>query len=544
MSQDDSLPSIYLGELDIPASLDWLYLFGDTLALFNFAGALVRPGGINGFALDRSIGQWVLCDAERVDLNGFTPEKAVTQFHDFTGEHLEVVVAGYARKAYQLLEPTYPGFTDRLLAQLLIAPVPDVPKPRAQILDLNRVLQAYGASLVLKDNSLLAEDNQPPQLVFTAPVVPVSRPTDTELVLTSVTLFVAQLNITPWLLHVVACDPDHEIAQLLGAIARHELAEPAWGGVLAKLLGSHRKRDKLLDRLIVQPFPLSILLSLLGGIYTHPENPEDIYAELPVFRILRACLDENKVGHPSPQARETLLAGIIDGLEQLAIAADQSPQVLASLRFAQSAQVVLQLLLEQVGPPLAEAWFSRVEAQEQRYSWRTLAADHELDQRTVWYFANYTGSAALAVKQHSQQLELLFEQSKITNHLWTAVWRVLNQLRKALRLCYALIQQQPLIATAEGAQKWMLPLQHLLAHYQQLLKELVAMIERSSQSPQGLSHWATLILSPEGNEEAEGQLMQELLGCMQVYEALESQGYGPVAIQQLGKLIATMPEAA
>ncbi|WP_086596439.1 hypothetical protein [Hymenobacter crusticola] len=529
MTQAETSPDF--GEVNIPAHLDALYLLGDTIALFNSVGLLLLPGFSPDVTLNHRTGLWVICDAEHIELQGFTPEKAASQFGDFTGEPLRVVLGGYARKSYQLLEPHYPGFVQGLLAQLWPEPVPVIPQPRPQILDLAQVFQAYGCCL--------QTDGKHARLTFAPPAVPLSRPPDWQLVFASVTLFVAQLNLTPWLLHVAACDPTHEVAQLLGAVARHELREPEWGGVIPRLFGAYRRREKLFAQLTSQPLPIAVFLSLLMGIYEHPENPEDIYEELPVFKILRVSLEKLPLDDSSA-LYEFVLACLIDGIEYLAREADAQGSALASLRFAQEAQIALQLLMERAAPPLTERWFSRVEVHEQGYSWSKLNPDQVLDHWTVWYFANYAGSAAFTVKQHSKQIARLFEQGKITNHLWTAVWRVLNQLRKALRLCYALSQQQPSTA-AEGSKDLALTLQNLLAHYQQILKEVAAMIARSSSLEHGLSHWATLMTSRKEKEQEEAPLMQELLACMDVHGILESHGYGPEAVQRLGKLIAKMP---
>lgn len=520
-----------LGELNIPPPLDALYLLGDTVALFNSLGIRLLPGFSPDLLLNRRLGLWVLSGGHRVDLQGFTPEKAADQFAEFTGEPLRAVLGGYARRAYQLLEPRHPGFTQDLLTQLLPAPVPNVPAPRPQLVDFEAVFRAYGCSL--------QADGQHSRLTFGPPVAPVPRPPDWQLVVASVTVFVAELNLTPWLLHVEACDPAHEMTQLLGALARHQTRKPEWDGLLPRLLGTHQRGGKLFAQISRQPAPVANLLCLIAGIYGHPENPEDIYEELPVFKTLRFALE--KLPPDSSALYEFTFAGIMDGLEWLAREADAQGDTRGSLLYAQRTQIALQMLLEQVAPPLTESWFSRVEAQENGYSWLGLSPDHRLDHWTVWYFANYAGSAALAVKQHSAQISALLKQGAITNQLWTACWRVLNQLRKALRLCYALSQQQPPTAATEGMPGLAFTLQHLLAHYQQILKEVAAMTERSSGWEHGVSHWAPLMVSLKENEPEEPPLMQELLECMVVHGTLGSHGYGPEAIQSLGKLIALMP---
>jgi hypothetical protein len=531
MTQAASLPDF--GELTVPPRLEALYLLGDTLALFNSMGLLLLPGFFPDIILNQRTGLWVLLSVRHVVRDGFAPEKAASQFEEFTGEPLRAVLGGYARKAYHLLELQYPGFTQRLLTHLLSEPVPVIPQPRPQILDIAHILRAYGCSL--------QASNKSPRLAFASPTVPLTHQPNWTLVFSSVAVFIAELNLTPWLLHVAAADPAHEMAQLLGAVARHELRTPEWGGVIPRLLGTHRRREKLLAQLAKQPLPITVLLTLLTSLYEQLEKPEDRYAELPVFKLLRRSLDKLPLDDSSARY-EFVLACLIDGLEYFAREADAQGNIPASLRFAQAGQIVLQLLLERAGPPLTEGWFSRVEAREQAYSWHKINPDQVLDYWTVWGFANYASSAALAVKQHSQALAKLFEQGKIKNQLWTAVWRVLNQLRKALRLCYALSQQPPSAeAVANDAQGQVLMLQNLLAHQQQSLKTLAAMIERSSTVERGPSPWIALLLPTEGLPQEDQPLMQELVACMAVHSVLASHGYGPAAIQRLGELIAKLP---
>ncbi|MDO7851351.1 hypothetical protein [Hymenobacter convexus] len=521
-----------LGELNVALHLDALYLLGDAVAVFNEIGVRLLPGFSADMSFNYRTGQWVLSDPEHVELNGFTPETAAAQFAEFVGEPLRAILGGYARRAYHALEPRHLGFVRGVLAQLLPGPLPLVPEPRPPLLDLGAVLQAYGSSLQAGPG--------PARLVFGAPAVPAARPADWQLVMVAVTFFVAGLNLTPWLLHVAACDPANEMAQLLGAMARGDLREPAWGGVLASLSGAHRRREKRLAQLARQPAPLAQLLGLLAGVYARAETPGQPYTELPVFRLLRAALAQLPRDDASA-LYEFTLAGILDGLDALAQQADAQGQTVASLTFAQLTQIGLQLLLERVAPPLTESWFSRVEARENAYSWRSLSPDGALDHQTVWQFANYAGSAAFAVRQHVAQLAPLFEQSTITNHLWTAVWRVLRQVRTALRLCEAVGRRSaPSSAAPEDPKSLALMLQHLLAHHQQLLKAVAAMIERSLQTEPRSTHWAPLIRSNKKTGQ-ESPLMQELLACMAVHGTLASYGYGPEASQSLGKLIATLP---
>ncbi|GAB2471067.1 hypothetical protein GCM10011375_38200 [Hymenobacter qilianensis] len=61
---------------------------------------------------------------------------------------------------------------------------------------------------------------------------------DEELLLASVVVFTSQLNLTPWLLHVAAADPDREVAQLLGALAVGQYTHATWDGLIPTLLGT------------------------------------------------------------------------------------------------------------------------------------------------------------------------------------------------------------------------------------------------------------------------------------------------------------------
>ncbi|MBC6992250.1 hypothetical protein [Hymenobacter sp. BT491] len=524
-----------LGELDIPDALDALFPLGELLAKLNAAGALFLPGFTGDIVLNARTGEWVICTPDHVELDAFAPAKAAGQFAGLTGEPFRALLAGYARRAYQVLEPAYPGFTHSLLAHLLPVPVPVAPKPRPQFLDLSRVLQAYGVALRL--------DASARRLAFAAPAVPAAPPTDAELLQATLVVFAAQLNLTAWLTQVAACEPARPVAQILGALARGELFDPEWGGVIPKLLGSYRPQQQLRARLASQPPALAPPLGLLAEVYARAGHLEAIYAQHAAFRFLRAMLDRLPPGPVDPPAeRGAWVAALMDGLDELARLADAQGQVVRSLQFAQEAQIALQLLPCPAEPAEAEAWLARVYVQEQRFGWSRLGPETVLDEWTVWNYAHYAGSARLAAEAFCEAAGAWYAQGRVTNQLWTGAWRALKRLRLALRLCYALSQQQPLPEKSvrrsleQALPRW-------LSHYQQAIRTLIAMFIRNGEARVGLSMWAECVLDPEGTALEDPLFQRELEGSNAVYDALMAHGYGPEALQCLGELVAVLTGA-
>ncbi|WP_324680717.1 hypothetical protein [Hymenobacter sp. GOD-10R] len=529
-----------LGELDIASPYDILYQAGELLARRNARGELFLRGFLAEVVVTLTFCQWQVSLPQYnryVAPQRFTPQEAAEQFADLDGERLQALLGGYGRTAYQLLDPLYPGFTDQLLAQLLPEPLPLVTRPRPAVYDFGRVLQAYGVSLHV--------DAPEPQLVFAAPTVPRESPTDEELVLACVIVFMAQLNLTPWLAHLAACEPARALTQLLGALARGDLQEPAWGGVIPKLLGSGRAQQRVRERLTSQPWPLSLLLHLFAEVYAAPERLEPIYAQRAPFRLLRTALDQLPAGPPDPPARRgTWIASILDGLDELTVLADAQGNAVASLRFAQMGQLVLQQLPCPADPAQAEAWLARVQAQEHRCSWSTLSPEQPLDKATVWSFGGYAGTVRLATQSFCEAAATWYSQGRVRNQLWSASAHALERLRLGLRLGYALSQQQPLTAAEEQEnQRYMLT--YLLEHLRQAQQTLLGQLDQIRPPQSALPNWAESMMGPLP-ESAEHTLWgREVSWRQSVVEALRTYGYGPQVLQRLGELetlLHTQPE--
>jgi hypothetical protein len=218
---------LQLGELTLSPSTDTLFQLGELLARTNVAGGLLQPLRLDQVGLTLPVGQWAFKKAEYVTPGAFTPDRAAQQFAEFTDEALRAILGGYARLAYYQLDPLYPGFTDRLLAHLLPGVEIIVPKPRSLTCDMAAVLQAYGTTL----KPMTVE-----RLRFAPPRPPLTPPSDEDLLLVALVLFVEQLNLTAWLAHVAACEPTRRLTQVLGGLARGEFFTSEWGGLLPKLL--------------------------------------------------------------------------------------------------------------------------------------------------------------------------------------------------------------------------------------------------------------------------------------------------------------------
>jgi hypothetical protein len=261
---------------------------------------------------------------------------------------LWTILGGYVRLAYQRLDPQYPSFTDSLLAQLLPGVGVIVPKPLPMRFDLAAVLQAYGTSL----EHYIPKQQGP----MVAPRPPVVSPSEEDLLVASLVLFVAQRDLTAWLRHVAACEPTRRLAQVLGALARGEFYTSGWGGLLPKLLSWVVPREKKRPELDNPSALVSVGLAVLTEAYAEPGRLEEIYKKQAAFRILRTALDQLPPSSPdSTLVRAHLLASVQDGLHALAKQADADGQVKASIQFAQLALVAVQLLPAPADPMQAES---------------------------------------------------------------------------------------------------------------------------------------------------------------------------------------------
>jgi hypothetical protein len=215
---------VCLQELNLPALLDNQFQLGELLARTNAAGGLLPPDLLAHATMTVPLGRWQLRTREAiVPASPLTPALAATQFQELEGEFLRAVLSGYARQAYQVLEPDHPGFVAQLLRQLLPGVRVEAVAPRPGTFDLEQVVQAYGISL-----------DADTQLSFSPPA-PAPATSDENLLLATLVVFVAQQDLTRWLAHVAAGDaPTRPLTQLLGAFARGPSPRPGGGAASPK----------------------------------------------------------------------------------------------------------------------------------------------------------------------------------------------------------------------------------------------------------------------------------------------------------------------
>lgn len=496
----------YLCELATPAAWSTFYSLGRLVAELNSADMLLRPGFEATIRLSAATGEWMLCEVDYVDLGEFTPARAASQFARFTGDALRAVLAGYAGVAQRELDPRHAGFTAGLLAELLPAPVPEVLQPAASLFDLGAVLQACGATL------------QPTaagaQLALAPPTAALA--TDEELLLASVVVFVAELDLTAWLQHVAACYPASEVAQLLGRLARGELYA-AWGGVVPQLVARLRARRQLAECLRDYG-EWSLLQQLFGVVYATAEQLPQLRAGNAAFRFLRQALDQvPAAGRPQRQA---VLLAVRDGLAALARLADTPGHAASSIGFAQLAQLTGQLLLPWLEPAFAEAWLLHTATQETGCSWWP-GNEQPVAPALTWTFAGYAGSVSLTTRLFCQAGEHWLQRGQATNQLWTAAWQARNLLRLALRQCYTFSQQVP---AADLTTSQALMLRDTVIHLCQANALLINMASWHLAATAHPPRWVWQPGEPTPLEATRAGLPQHYLA---VINAIKDHGFGP-----------------
>lgn len=517
-----------LGELDLPSPTDALFQLGELLARTNAAGGLLSPLRLDQVSLTLPLSRWDFKTAACITPGAFTPAHAAQQFVELDDESLLAILGGYARLAYQLLDPTYQGFTDSLLAQLLPGVEVKVPRPEPIRFDMAAVLQAY--------NTMLEPDMEAPQLQFAAPRPPATPPSEEDVLLATLVLFVDQRNLTAWLRQVAACEPKRKLAQVLGALAQGKFYTSSWDGLIPRLLTWVMPR-KTVRQQVASSSPLVVaVLDILAEAYAEPDRLSGVNP----FRIVRATLDHLPPDSPdSGPVRTALLTGILDGLHALAKQADVNGQMGASILFANNALLALQLLPTQVDPAQAEAWLARMQAQESTYQWSRLAPDQPLDSASVWSFGGYAGAARLVASLLGDLVGPWYSQGRVSNQFWTAAWFGLERLRLGLRLFYALSQQEPL-PVGPARQQATLSLQYLLDHYHQAQQELATMLSRNLQLGRERSIWVQTMIEEGSDSLDTTQVGYDLRALTPVQEALRRHGYGPEVVAQLGQLAASL----
>jgi hypothetical protein len=230
----------------------------------------------------------------------------------------------------------------------------------------------------------------------------------------------------------------------------------------------------------------------------------------------------------------------MDGLAALARRADAQGQVVGSLNLAQTALIALQLLPCPAEPAQAEAWFSRLQWQHQGYRWSKLApGPAPLVRSQVLNFGGYAGSLRLSTELLVETSGKWYDQGLVTNQFWSATWFALEQLRQALRLHYALSQEEP-VPAGEARRQAGTGLQYVLDHYHQAQRMLAAMVRRNLQPGKQTSLWVQCMLDEGATSLEHSQIGHDLQWCRAVQESLRAHGYTKPTLDLLGELLAAL----
>ena len=499
---------IHLSELNIYPAADSLYVLGEVLAVFNAGGQFFYPDFLNNFRFDRNKGRWLMIKSKNRHEGKIDPEVASWQFRGSVSEmnknFLRGFLGGYARRAYQIVDPICPGFTDDLIAHLVRAPVLSVTKPREKQLDLAKLLANYGLGVTFKKDSARPSFSEVPREVLGG--------NDYELVVATIVITLAKMDVTQWIQQVENMDATQEMPRILGGLMRREY-ESSWDGAIAGLLGLTKKKKQFEALITHQPAPLLVLLLFVQDIYRLKQVPDDgIFGE--AFTILKKTV-ATFINKSIPDWYSYVEA-MVDGLNYLAQAADQQGNAMTSISLAQASTILLQFLAkEETG---LEGRLSRAELPT--YSWANLAADSSSHRNILLNYVACRNSVSTTYLQCFFASHELFKAQKATNHLWTAIWNSRRMQRATIIFLYELSSQTEGWTEDEKAHIFTL-LKHAFNIYLNGQRKFTDVLVSYNRPNQIMSHYANCFTGI-AEEDATTFLTVEQTATLKLYQALKA----------------------
>ncbi|WP_205502221.1 hypothetical protein [Rufibacter psychrotolerans] len=528
MSQPILDGPVHLSELQINRGADALYVTGEVLARFNWGGSYFYPDFLGCLLFDSKRGRWKIYKAGNLHKAELDPEVASWQFRgkasEMNQEILRGLLSGYVRSSYQLLDPVYPGFTDAFLKHLVRGPVLSLTKPRDQRLDLEKVLAHFKLAVQLTNEGT-------PTFTEVSPVeTPLLRNQD--LIITTIVLALAQMDVTYWIEQLETMQPDNAAAQILGAFSRKEQFS-SWDGPLASLFNLDKGRKQLEKKLQAQPYPEQYRLQVMQGYYGMDPIADKETEWQALCAVMYTYL--NELSRYEPKIWWEYLEAVLDGLACLAQLADEQGKTAASLLWAIKVESVLQSLsYEQEG---AEARLARHELV--RYSWDNLDAT-SFQNIEVLNYLSYLHSCVLTRLKYFQGSREYFKQGSATNHLWTALWSGIGLSRQVMQFCYSLRTE---MANWEEPYKepYRIMFTNLVDRYVECLREFSGALLASSIPDEPLPGYSNCFTGdPETDAKMFLSLEREALFALK--KVLEANGHDKSLEEALANVLAAIEE--
>jgi hypothetical protein len=392
----DIKSTVSLAELDQESRGDDLFLLAAIHAHLHSKGTIIKGFTMEGIRGNIFRGGWQIVEIGNMEEIEITPKKIAEYFKEMYGNwgiQIIPILGGYARKAYLLLDPQYPGFTNDVLTLLLGNGIASTPHPRPFELDFNAFLSASKISINL--------DTMKVEKIYSTNA---RHWNEMSIIASLVTLSLSGIDISN--LYEYFCKySDSDIIKACNNKNPQERTRFDKNFLIKNL------RDLVMEA----------IASPLGY-----EN--DAFIKNLNVRILNL----------NTQNQRLLWDSLYDGLIYLAQLFDRKGKLAESIQIAQSAFIFLQYSADiTVG---VEERMCRKDLDQGLLSWNEITFE-QLDSPSLFFqYQCCVNSLTLAEVFHFNKSVELVKGAVKSNFLWTAIEEAIKRQRKVVLLCHQVLE--------------------------------------------------------------------------------------------------------
>lgn len=472
---------IYLSELDQKSPAEISFLFGRHMAAFHAGGKIVKGWHADNIAINYEAEEVYKITStgpiEEVELHPANMRQQFVEMHTSWGDNIIPLIGGYARAAYQIIDPKYPGYTDALLSILFEGPVKSSPAPLPISFDLDGILKSHHLKIDFDKKVVEVQSQQID-----------TEGKETDIILIAMVLLVAGINIDALITNICK-DTDSYFTKALQSL------RPNPNGNTERMLPTEA---------------MKIFLEIMDYVNATKENP-------PEDEKLLSILIKN-LGVLSPRRRSFYIDAIYDGVSALAGQLDKEKKFVASMQLAQVALILVQW--QKNTTEALENRLCRVDANHHKLSWDDFKLNMDRDVDLLFTYGGFCLSATTTELLYFQTSAALVEDKRKSNYLWTALFQAINRQRKLVCLCYKALNND--IFNKNEFQDFIFFLQQVLEKYlQSLYMHLNTVQNMPEENPSvWIHHWTN-----DGKKGGKEFIMRrEILLAEKLIKILKSKG--------------------
>lgn len=448
-----------LSELDVPSMQEAAYEFGGVFVRLHRHGEILHDLHTGNVGLSSRTGRFVIGDPGGFSDVGLDPANMCQQFVEMYPtwkDSIMSLLGGYVRSAYQVLDPLYPGYTDRFISLISDGIVLSRPRPRAAIFDFKRLLIETGGVLLIEQDRPVVRCQTP--IRPPTPVVPL------EILQVVSALLLAGVDPTEWLLQSMVWASSSSLSMLLGSLAHHE----------------HQRRE------LEASIEMRQWISFIRDVYS--QCPKDTWT-VPNYRVHRVLLQQlSNLDFPTC---DIWLDVLIDGIDWLAQSADSQGQILKSIQLAQMSLFLLQRQAHQRDS--IEPRSCALEARLRTLSWSDTKNLDFSKHDNLFAYCAFAISATKTERDFFTASRRLFDSGQAANLLWCSALSAINRQRELMILMQSFLLRKE--ASRDVAENCIVLLQAEAASYLNALKHHLDAIIATTEDR--LSTWFLAWSKPE-----------------------------------------------